>query len=313
MNFLKLIRWPNLIIIVLTQVLLRHCVFRTFLPVKEYGFALDELYFILLVLASILIAAAGNIINDIFDQDIDQYNKPGENLVGRVFSEKKAWLFYYLFNAIGMAAGIFVSLQVRFFWLALVFPVIILVLRDYSVRYKRRPFIGNIVVSLLSALVIIIIWLFELFAQISKPVNFASSLNGISIIHIFVLFYALFAFLASFMREITKDVADAEGDLKGNCRTIPLVYGETYARKLLLVLAGACFALLVFAQVLLLGHHFRMVFWYLLIAVDTLLIYFGYDLLYGENSRENYAFRSNMMKLFMVAGILSMQILYINR
>ena len=82
--FLKLIRVPNLIFIALTQFLFYYCILVPLLKPSAAEPSIDQNRFFLLVVASVVIAAAGYIINDYFDVDIDQVNRPKKNVVDMI-------------------------------------------------------------------------------------------------------------------------------------------------------------------------------------------------------------------------------------
>src|SRR5438309_2322778 len=96
--FLKLIRWPNLVFIALTQFLFYYCIYQ---PVYHIS---TPRKIIELMLASVLIAAAGYIINDYFDLNIDQINKPGQNVFSRSIHRRWAILWHLGLSFLGVVA-----------------------------------------------------------------------------------------------------------------------------------------------------------------------------------------------------------------
>src|SRR5215212_8503248 len=98
--FLKLIRWPNLVFIVLAQVLLFYCI----LPFVSKGMqttGLSSNIFWLLVIASVCIAAAGYIINDYFDLNIDLVNKPNKLIIEKYINRRWAILLHLCLSFTG--------------------------------------------------------------------------------------------------------------------------------------------------------------------------------------------------------------------
>src|SRR5689334_11774190 len=85
--FFRLVRWPNLVFIVLTQALFYFCIY---LPLF-HAHAVKKL--VLLVLASVSIAAAGYIINDYFDLNIDRVNKPEKIVIDKEI--KRRWAIFW--------------------------------------------------------------------------------------------------------------------------------------------------------------------------------------------------------------------------
>jgi 4-hydroxybenzoate polyprenyltransferase len=98
--FLRLIRWPNLLIIIITQYFMRWFILKPLLGVSEFSVQLNTLQFALLVAATVFIAAAGYIINDYFDRKTDLINRPGSVIVGRLISRRYAMIFHIIFSVI---------------------------------------------------------------------------------------------------------------------------------------------------------------------------------------------------------------------
>lgn len=111
MNWLRLIRWNNLFIILLTQALVWFCVL---LPLRRWTnerLLLDTTYFSLLCLSTILIAAAGYIINDYFDIKIDAINRPEKVILENKIHRRAAIIYHSVLNIIGSAIYIFSPLS----------------------------------------------------------------------------------------------------------------------------------------------------------------------------------------------------------
>ena len=104
-HFLKLIRWQNLLMLILIQLLFKYVLFKNY----QIATCLTNFDFMLLVTAIVLIAAAGNIINDLFDLETDKINKPTKVTVNTIFSESQVKLMYALITFIGIIVGIYLS------------------------------------------------------------------------------------------------------------------------------------------------------------------------------------------------------------
>eukprot|EP01136_Pigoraptor_vietnamica_P045478 Opistho-1_new@23481 len=216
--FFRLIRWPNLVFIALTQVLFEYCIYRgIYAPLADTPG--EPRQFIFLVLASVLIAAAGYIINDYFDLNIDQINKPGKVVVNVIISRR--WvIFWHMFLSL---LGLFFTvsaLPIAAYWhLVLANFLSIILLWFYSTNLKKQLLIGNVLISVLTAWVILVIF----FAK--YPLSIRSLLladhNEIRFFR-FAILYASFAFIISLIREVVKDMEDVEGDRKYGCRTMPM-------------------------------------------------------------------------------------------
>jgi 4-hydroxybenzoate polyprenyltransferase len=174
----------------------------------------------------------------------------------------------------------------------------------YSARYKRTLLIGNVVVSLLSAMVVVVVWLFELFMLKKMGLNLQTLASELSTV---VWFYAGFAFLVSLVREIVKDIEDLAGDKDAGCQTIPVMLGVQPAKNIALVLTLLTMLMLAFGQYLLLTQGLRIIFWYYVLPVQILMINL---LLQINKSLQPNDFRvsGNLAKIVMVAGILGMQL-----
>lgn len=300
---MKLLRWPNLILVALTQYLIRYCIL---LPVfKRNGVesVLSGWEFGLLVLATMLIAGSGNIINDILDYKIDKKNKPHKLIINKVISESVARKGYYLLNIVGIVAGIFVAIRSGFFQLGLIFILVSVTLYIYSLRWKKMPLLGNVVVAYLSALVVGIVWLFEYFFLRTDPIQFAGMINNWDTIVFLVPGYMVFAFLLSWSREMIKDIEDVEGDRAHGCLTFPIRFGISTARWISLSLAGSTIILLGYAHIRLIGMGLESIAWYYSTIVQLFLLMLIYMAYKAENAKE-FHLASTINKIAMLSGVL---------
>lgn len=309
--YLKILRLPNLGIIVLTQLMLRFFVIGTFLDLSAVKPAMAIFDFGLLVIATLLIAAGGFVINDYFDVEIDNLNKPKKRIASSLISLKNILLYYWALTIPGVILGFFVAYQVNYFLLGSIFPLVAIMLWYYSSKYQKTILWGNLSISLLSALVILIVWLFEFFALKNDPIIYIDALKQIKPIGLVVAAYAIFAFLVTLVREILKDIEDVEGDENGNYKTLAILKGKTIARNLAIFIHVATFLFLAICQYFLYLYEFKLVFWYLMVAVQSLFLFVLYYMVKAE-TKEEYHFLSTAMKIIMVAGILSMQVFYIS-
>jgi 4-hydroxybenzoate polyprenyltransferase len=117
--FLKLVRLPNLFFIVLTQFLFYYCILLPLLRSAGAVAEIDRVQFILLSLASVLIAAAGYIINDYFDVNIDQVNKPKKNVVDLIVSRRWAILWHFVLSGIGVLLSLYISWKTGLWYIVL--------------------------------------------------------------------------------------------------------------------------------------------------------------------------------------------------
>lgn len=310
-NWMGLLRIPNLAIIILTQYLLGYCIIRPVMLMQNVDPPLGHLNFLILVLITVMIAAGGYIINDHFDVNTDRKNKPGKNMLEGKISVRLALRLYYIINGMAIVAGFYLAYMAGSFQLGLVFPAIIGLLWFYSSRYQRMPFWGNLIVAMLSSMVVLIIWLFEFFMLLKNSGDFVNVINQLGAINKYVWAYALFAFLVSLFREMLKDIQDMKGDMTTGYRTLPIIWGTQLARSIIATVIILTIALLGFAQWFLYHKGQILPFWYLMLAVQTILVYLLYQVIVTKEN-QSYGFLGTTAKIIMLAGILSMELIYIS-
>ncbi|MFC2107786.1 geranylgeranylglycerol-phosphate geranylgeranyltransferase [Bacteroidota bacterium] len=307
--YFSLFRIINLIIIALTQILVRYCIIENFYSFQDIGLQLSFNNFILLLLASVLIAAGGNIINDIYDVDIDRINKR-KNVVKSIVPISIAWILYYVFNITGVIMGFALASKVGSYQLGFIFPVIAGLLYFYTTRYKGMLFWGNLIIAFLSAFVLLVVWLFEYITLRNDPDIYVLAFKGIPVINLYIWGYALFAFLCTILREWVKDLQDIPGDKRYGCNTLPIAIGIKRTQNLAIVVNILIIVLLALFQYHLLSKGYLFTFIYILVAVQSLLIYCLF-LLFRMKTEKDYDLVSRLAKLIMLAGVLSMELLFI--
>lgn len=298
--FLRLIRWPNLVFIVITQCLFEWSIYGRVYPLA--GSALFSNAFIQLVLASVLIAAAGYIINDYFDQNIDQINKP-EKMVVNVIINRRWVIFWHMTLSL---AGLFftaLALPIQQYWhLVLGNLAAILLLWLYSTNFKKQLLIGNVLISLLTAWVILILF----FAKYPLVMQEMLGLDHAKVRFFrLTVLYAAFAFIISLVREVVKDMEDVEGDQKFGCKTMPIVWGIRATKVFVAVWLVVLIAALLILQfyVLGLGWWHSALYCFLFIIVPMVVIA---QKLYKARTPNDYHRLSSLIKWVMFTGILSM-------
>lgn len=283
--------------IAIVQLLLKYALFEAF----NINITLNWFGFTLLILATICIAAAGNIINDIYDVEADTINKPDNVLVGKSVSEKTAFNWFIALNIIGVGIGFYLSNLVGRSGFSIVFVGISILLYLYASSLKQMLIVKNIIVSILVAMSLIIVALFDLLPAITLQ-NQQTQLTIFKI----VTDYALFAFGINLVREIVKDLQDIDGDHKAGLNTIPIALGKERATKI-------AFALLVFFTcgviyyVITYLYKQQIAVGYFLIFVIAPLIYSSIKLFTAETKMQ-YKYVSNILKITMLLGMLSLLI-----
>lgn len=303
-SFLKLIRLPNLVFIVLTQVLFQFCIFY---PVYDFKVgAGDGLQFTLLVIASVFIAAGGNIINDYFDINIDLINKPKKVVLGKIISRRWGLAWHLILSILGIVlTAIAVNPFSRWY---LVFANIgcVILLWLYSARFKKDALVGNIIISLLTAWTIMIIFL--------SKYAFKDAFHNVQPEQLkffrFALLYSGFAFIISLIREAIKDIEDMPGDLRYGCHTMPIKWGINATKVYVAVWMAILIVLLWIIQFYIL--QFR--WWLAVIYCFAFLIFplmFIFRKLILASSSADYHHLSKLTKAIMLIGILSIIFFYI--
>ncbi len=295
MKYLNLIRWKNLLIIALVQVLIKYALF---LPFK-IDITLNWFGFILLVLSTLCIAAAGYVINDVYDIETDLVNRPNKVIIGKSVSEKIANNLFITLNIIGVLIGFYLSHLVGKSSFFALFVIISALLYVYASYLKQTLLIGNIVVSVLVALSLIIVGIFELLPATTPQ-------NQITQLAMFKLLfdYALFAFIINLVREIVKDIQDVDGDHKVGMNTLPIVIGRDRAKNVLFVLSLVPILAVVYYLSNYLYKNLTAVVYFLVLVVAPLILVS--IKIFNSKTKKDYQVISNLLKIVMLTGMLSM-------
>ena len=305
MNFLRLIRLKNLIIIALTMLAMRYCIMHPMLENHGLQLQLPVWIFTLIVLATVLIAAAGYVINDYFDTRPDTINHPDSVIVGRSVSKRMAIALHSTLNALGVVAGVVAAFAVQKPMFSLIFILTTGMLWFYSTTYKRQLLIGNIIVALLSALVPLIPLVFEypmLQVYWSSVVVYQMKLYPIVY---WICTYAIFAFLLTLAREIIKDIEDFEGDSSFGRNTLPVYFDISVSKTVVCSVLLATVMLLAYAlskyqQSLPQFDIITLVYCFMLIVMP---IFATMVILMMAKHKKHYHAASVMCKLIMLMGI----------
>jgi 4-hydroxybenzoate polyprenyltransferase len=305
--FFLLIRWPNLVVIILAQLFLHYFIIGNLAHSIQLDLSLTVYQLLLLVFSTVLIAAAANILNDVDDLKIDRLNKPDKVIIGKFINAPLAIRIAWIFNAIAFLMSLFLAYQLHFIQLALIQMIVILLLKRYAQDFKNKPLIGNMLVALFTALSIFIVYLYNLVSVIEHPILFASLQKQLPLIFLLTQAYVFFAFMSNMIRELVKDIEDIEGDSVFQLRTFPIVYGRSKSMFLVKSLnIVLILGLLVFSAYAFLMNWFYLGV-YLIVAVLFPTFYFQWKSSFAK-SREDYKNLSFLSKIIMLAGILSMQV-----
>lgn len=299
--FFKLIRIWNLLIIALTQYLVRYCIIAPILHLNGFKLQLGEFHFFLLVLSTMLITAAGYIINDYFDRAADLQNRPHRVIIGNQIERRLAMKLHILLNTLGVLIGIYLSIYIRHYIFSIFFIVITGLLWYYSTTYKRMFFVGNLIVALLTGLVPFMVALFEI-PLLNTTYKHILLQQGISffVIIAWVCGFSYFAFITTLFREIIKDMEDFEGDYSLGRNSLPVVIGMFYTKLIVIALVLFTMFSLIFCYFIYLKNEFSL--WYFIIALEVPMAFLIYKMIQAKD-KSDYKFASTLSKIIMLIGI----------
>ncbi|MDO9254973.1 MAG: UbiA family prenyltransferase [Bacteroidales bacterium] len=290
-----MLRVPNLLIIALTFLLLRYFVFIPVYSTYSITTGMGSLHYLLMITATILIAAAGYISNDYFDVITDEVNKPDKKYIGLQVTPGTALSTSLIFSFFALVTGIWLALLMQNLFPALLLLIALAVAWWYALSLKKSLLWGNIAVACMSAGTIAMAWIIE---------NQCSQVTDIPfrIITDIITAISIFAFLLSMMREIVKDIEDMEGDSLINCRSLPIVKGIPFTKSILLVFTLTTLLFLIITQIYLVEFSRLIAATWLLICVEIPLIYFIKSIT-SAKVKADYHKLSTLLKWIMIGGI----------
>jgi 4-hydroxybenzoate polyprenyltransferase len=297
--YLKLMRWQNLVLILLTQLVLLRATFAG----NVYFKTLWKVEHVFFFLATLLIAAAGNILNDFMDADTDGINKPDKVIVDRAIPKIKVFGAYRVCFILGIILGEIAAFLLLNWELAIIFPLSAYLLQQYSIRFKGTVLLGNVIIAFLCALVPVTVYYFAIGCVGNYLMNAIQPMPDLlTAIHVPILFfYSLFAFLSTLFREIIKDIEDEDGDSQTGWHTLVVLHGEKTAKNVAALVGGISLCLILFF--LQYSHFDTRTFFFanLLLILPLLVILF---FLYFANQYSDYQRLSWMCKVWMLCGLI---------
>lgn len=301
-TYARLIRWVNLAMVLVIVFSLRYGLFLPLYSAAIISSPLSHTVFFLVLLSIVLITAAGYVVNDIYDQKIDRLNKPEKLIIGQALSVSRAWMLYFAFNILGLAAGIVAALKIEQPILIWIFVLTFGLLWYYSAYLKRKLFWGNFLVAILSSLVIITPWLFEIYALMHNSDKWIAFFRFYPTMNYIVLSLSLFAFISTLIREIIKDAEDIQGDGAYQYQTLPIVLGWKTSKTIVQALIVLMMILLAVAQYWLRSRHYDFAFyWYFIIQFLSVHLL---STLPAEIHKNQLKRCSTIAKILMLIGIL---------
>lgn len=289
-----------MLFIALTQYLFFYAILFPLLSKQGIHTTFNFLYLSLLVISSVFIAGAGNIINDYFDLNIDIINKPHKVIIGKYIHRHWAISAHIVLSIAGIIIGLYLDKKTNTFLLGFTNAVCVCALFIYSVVLKRKPLSGNILISLLTAWTVGVVT----FSQTKILITQFNSENIQTLTRITIL-YASFAFIISFIREMVKDAEDMEGDRKYNCRTFPILFGIPATKIFIYVWVFILIALLIILIFYILPFRWWLGIIYIIIFI-LIPLFNIFKMIRKAHTSGDFNDASNYIKMVMFTGIYSM-------
>lgn len=278
-----------------------------FLKQQQVPLALADWQYGLLVLSTVLLAAAGYVINNIYDVGTDSINKPNDVVVGKGITETAAYNIYIGLNISGVAIGFILSNIIMRPTFASLFILIASLLYFYATSLKQIMLLGNFVVALLLAASVLIIGVFDLF-----PATTAENQAQMASLFSILSDYAIFAFVINFIREIVKDIEDVNGDYNMGMNTLPVAIGVSRAAKIALGFAIVAFIISgLYCNTYLMQNKLYIAVFYAFATVLAPLLYFIVKI-FSAKSQKEFHHLSTILKLILFFGILSILVIALN-
>lgn len=273
-----------------------------FLNLQDITLALTDFQFSILVLSTVLIAAAGYIINNIFDRETDVINNK-DVIVGQSISEEMAYNLYFATTILGVLGGFYISNTIEKPSFALLFIVISGTLYLYASSLKQSLLVGNFIVAILTALSVLIIGVFDLLPMVN-PEN----KMHLGLLFEILLDYALFAFLINFIREIVKDLEDVKGDYNMGMNTLPIAIGVSRTAKIVLgITALTTMYLFYYIFKYYFNNELYIATIYSLLTIIAPLLFFCIKMASAKNTMD-FKLLSLILKLVLFFGIISIAV-----
>jgi 4-hydroxybenzoate polyprenyltransferase len=305
-HFLRLIRITNLIIIALTMIGISIYIFKNNSYNKIDFNALD---YGLLVFSTVIIAAAGNMINDYFDVKADRINKPNKIIVSKYMKKRWAIVLHWGLNSLAVLISIYLSIKYDSLLFIFIHILSMNLLWFYSTYFKKKLFIGNFVIATLTAMVpLLAVWFFIILNESSLPYNpFQSQTWSTKFDYSYIYFLTLCAFIQNLAREISKDIQDISGDKVISVYSIPMKFGVRKTGFMIaLILQLPIFVWLIF----------KLEFNIVINSISLILLFasalINFSCMVIIVSKKNYPFKivNGLMKWSMLIGLITLYINY---
>lgn len=306
MHFIKLTRPLNLIIIAITMYGIAWYFEGVYVIDNSLG--IQSLTFFLLVLSTVMIAAAGNIINDYFDIKADLINKPERVVIGKFVKRRVAIVTHWGINFIAFSIAVYLSWRLQTYWYLFIHLLTINLLWYYSLRLKREFFIGNLLIAGLTAIVPLLVGYYYFHIKQINDVptlenSFYPFADSTIVNYTMLLTFSIsgFAFALNLAREIIKDMEDVEGDKKLRAKTLPIVLGIPKTKWV----AGVVLSATILISLSIWTVYSTIPFNSMIpVFIAALLVFLCFIMLIISKTKSQYRMINNLIKLAMVFGML---------
>lgn len=242
----------------------------------------QNLFFI--VISSALSIAGGYIINNFYDSAKDLINRPQKTYIDNYVSQQTKLTVYFLLNFICIVIASYVAFKAVLFFVAYIFSLWL-----YSHKLKRMLLIGNIAAATFAVT--------PFFAVFIYFQNF----------DLVIFVHALFLYLIIIIRELVKDLENIKGDFAQDYPTLPVKFGETTAKLVIIFLV-----LLTFAPVILLLTKYEIGYMNYYFIFSTFLLSLFIYFLWISKSKIQYVWLHNLLKFIIVFGVICILLIDVN-
>lgn len=278
LGLMSVMRGYNILIIIIAQYLASIFIFK---PNQSLKTIILDWHLFLVVFATSLVIASGYIINNFYDAEIDQINKPIKSKIDSFVSQKSKLRVYFFLNMLAFLVTFFISWRASLFFAGYIFLIWL-----YSHKLKRLPLTGVLSASVLAMLPFFVIFVYH------------KNISEIVFIH------AAFLFFVILIRELIKDLESLKGAFVLDYQNIPIKYGEHFTKMLIslstLLALNPVYFLWKYPEIGMMRYYFYLVFGSLLIFIV---------LLWKANSKKQYNLLHNLLKILIVLGVFSLSLI----
>ena len=280
LSLFSIVRGYNIFILIIAQYMTAKYIFDPFQSWKTLFF---DINFLFIVLATALSSSAGYIINNFFDSPKDKLNRPNKFFIENLISKKNQFLIYIILNFLSLIIAAQISSYSLIF-----FSIYILGIYFYSNFIKRSFWLSNFFLSIL------MIMPFLALSVYFKNFNYI------------IFCFASYLFFLIFSKDLIKDLESLKGDIVYSYKTVPAVYDSRITKIIFSFLILIIFIpvyYLIIEDLGLMSYYFILCIPFFLIVLLLLWLY---------NKDEIYLIIHNLLKAWILIGILSISLLNFN-